>query len=92
MSPVLSLAIVFALVVFALALLLCFARLLYGPSAQDRVLAFDLMNVLGMLIVLVLSIRYASSLYFEAALLMALLGFIGSSALAKLLLRGEVVE
>jgi multicomponent K+:H+ antiporter subunit F len=56
------------------------------------VLAFDLMNVLGMLIVLVLSIRYASSLYFEAALLMALLGFIGSSALAKLLLRGEVVE
>jgi len=92
MSTVLSFAITFALAVLGLALLLSFVRLVRGPSAQDRVLAFDLMNVLGLLIVLLLSIRYASSLYFEAALLMTLLGFIGSSALAKFLLRGEVME
>ena len=41
---------------------------------------------------LVLGIRYASSMYFEAALLIALFGFVGSAALAKFLLRGEVIE
>lgn len=92
MSPVLSVAITFALVILGLALLLAFGLLLRGPSAQDRVLAFDLMSVLGLLIVLLLSIRYGSSLYFEAALLMALLGCIASAALAKFLLRGEVIE
>jgi multicomponent K+:H+ antiporter subunit F len=92
MSPVLHAAITFALIVLGLALLLTFGRLLRGPSAQDRVLAFDLINVLALLIVLLLAIRYARSLYFEAALLIALLGFLGSSALAKFLLRGEVVE
>ncbi|MDR0458815.1 MAG: K+/H+ antiporter subunit F [Burkholderiaceae bacterium] len=92
MSPVLSAAITFALVMLGLALLLAFAQLLRGPSAQDRVLAFDLMSVLGLLAVLLLSIRYGSSLYLEAALLMALLGFVSSGALAKFLLRGEVIE
>ncbi len=51
-------------------------RLLRGPSAQDRVLALDLIYVNGLLIVLVLGIRYASQMYFEAALLMALFGFL----------------
>jgi len=92
MSPVLSAAITFALTALGLALLLAFGRLLRGPTAQDRVLAFDLITVLGLLVVLLLSIRYGSSLYLEAALLMALPGFIGSSALAKFLLRGEVIE
>jgi multicomponent K+:H+ antiporter subunit F len=92
MSPVLSIAITFALIVLGLALLLALLRLLRGPAAQDRVLAFDLMSVLALLAVLLLSIRYGSSLYLEAALLVALPGFIGSSALAKFLLRGEVIE
>jgi multicomponent K+:H+ antiporter subunit F len=92
MSPILSVAITFALVTLGLALLLVFWRLLRGPAAQDRVLAFDLMSVLGLLVVLLLAIRYGSGLYFEAALLLALAGFIGSGALAKFLLRGEVVE
>ena len=92
MSLILSAAITFGLVVLGLALLLAFWQLLRGPSAQDRVLAFDLMSVLGLLVVLLLSIRYGSSLYFEAALLLALTGFIASSALAKFLLRGEVIE
>ena len=60
--------------------------------AQDRVLALDFIYVNGMLIVLVLGIRYASSMYFEAALLIALFGFVSSTAFAKFLLRGEVIE
>jgi multicomponent K+:H+ antiporter subunit F len=45
-----------------------------------------------LLVVLVLSLRYASTMYFEAALLIALFGFVSSAALAKFLLRGEVIE
>ena len=67
-------------------------RLLKGPSAQDRVLALDYLYILAMLMMLVLGIRYASDTYFEGALLIALFGFVGSFALAKFLLRGEVIE
>jgi multicomponent K+:H+ antiporter subunit F len=92
MSPLLANAIFFSLCVFALAMLLTLVRLFRGPSAQDRVLALDYMYTLGMLMMLVLGIRYASDTYFEAALLIALFGFVGSFALAKFLLRGEVIE
>ena len=67
-------------------------RLLKGPNAQDRVLALDLIYIIGMLIALVIGLRYTSSMYFEAALLIALLGFVSSAAMAKFLLRGEVIE
>ena len=67
-------------------------RLIKGPSAQDRVLALDCMYMNGMLAMLVLGLIYGSSHYFEAALLIALLGFVGTTAMAKFLLRGEVIE
>ncbi|WAH55219.1 K+/H+ antiporter subunit F [Pseudomonas silvicola] len=92
MSALLDHVIVLSLAIFALAMLLTLYRLFKGPSAQDRVLALDYLNILGMLTMLVLGIRYASETYFEAALLIALFGFVGSFALAKFLLRGEVIE
>ena len=92
MSPILSGAILAALSCYALAMALALARVLRGPSAQDRVLALDFMYVNGMLVMLVLGIRHASEVYFEAALLIALFGFVSSSAMAKFLLRGEVIE
>ena len=67
-------------------------RMLKGPRAQDRVLAMDLMYTIGMLMLMVLAIRYQSEMYFEAALLIALFGFVSSAAMAKFLLRGEVIE
>ena len=67
-------------------------RLLRGPTAQDRVLALDCMYLNAMLVMLVLGLLYDSTHYFEAALLMAILGFVGSVAMAKFLLRGEVIE
>jgi multicomponent K+:H+ antiporter subunit F len=67
-------------------------RMLMGPSAQDRVMALDCLYMNGMLMMLVLGLRYASSMYFEAALLIAIFGFVGSTAMAKFLLRGEVIE
>jgi multicomponent K+:H+ antiporter subunit F len=91
-SQFLSGAIFVTLACYAVAMTLALLRLLRGPSAQDRVLALDYLYVNGMLVVLVLGIRYASNMYFEAALLMALFGFVGSAAMAKFLLRGEVIE
>ena len=92
MSPLLSLAIDATLVMFAVAMAIGLLRVARGPSAQDRVLALDFLYVVGMLVMLVLAIRYDSEMYFEGALLMVLFGFIGSVALAKFLLRGEVIE
>lgn len=92
MSLLLSWAITATLVMYALAMGLGLLRVIRGPSAQDRVLAVDFLYVVGMLLMLVLAIRYDSAMYFEGALLMVLFGFVGSVALAKFLLRGEVIE
>ncbi|HEY8493584.1 MAG TPA: K+/H+ antiporter subunit F [Myxococcota bacterium] len=92
MSSILSFAVAFALACYTVASLLVLVRLVRGPRAQDRIFALDLLYIHGMLVMLVLGIRYASDLYFEAALLIGLLGFVSSSALAKFLLRGEVIE
>ena len=92
MTPVLFWALKGALFLLAVAMLCALARLLLGPTAQDRVMALDCLYINGMLMMLVLGIVYASSVYFEPAMLIALFGFVGTSALAKFLLRGEVIE
>ena len=88
----LSVASYFALACVVLAMLLCALRLMIGPSAQDRVLALDTLGMCTMLLALMLGIRHGSQIYFEAALLIALLGFVSTIALAKFLMRGEVIE
>jgi multicomponent K+:H+ antiporter subunit F len=67
-------------------------RVLKGPRAQDRVLGLDTLYVNGMLLLLTFGIRSGTTLYFEAALVIALLGFVSTAALAKFLMRGEVIE
>lgn len=67
-------------------------RMLAGPRAQDRVLAVDALYVNAAMLLLVFGIRTGSTHYFEAALLIALLGFVATAALAKFLMRGEVIE
>ncbi len=89
---ILSWALPLAMVLLAIAMLLTLVRLLRGPNAQDRVLALDCMYLNGMLLMLVLGMYYATVHYFEAALLVALFGFVGSTAMAKFLLRGEIIE
>jgi multicomponent K+:H+ antiporter subunit F len=91
-SQVLPYAASFASLCFVVAMLCGLVRLFIGPSAQDRVLAFDSMYVNGMLTLLMLGIRSSSVVYFDMALLIAMFGFVGSVALAKFLLRGEVIE
>jgi multicomponent K+:H+ antiporter subunit F len=77
---------------FALAMLLALWRALRGPTAPDRILALDTLYVNGMALLILLGIRQGSTLYFEAALVIAMLGFVGTVALAKFIVRSDVIE
>ncbi len=92
MSTFLQVVIQLTAICYGVAMLLALWRALRGPTAQDRVLAVDFITVVGMLMMLAVGLRYASSTYFEPALLLALFGFVSSAACAKFLLRGEVIE
>lgn len=63
-----------------------------GPRAQDRILGMDALYLNAMLLIVVFGIRTGSPLYFEAALIIGMLGFAATVALAKFLMRGEVIE
>ncbi len=82
----------FALLTVGLSLVLCAWRLLRGPEATDRALALDTMYVNLVGLVILLGMRHGTELYFEAALLIALLGFVSTVALARYLSRGDVIE
>ena len=92
MTTLLALAIAFAMTCLVLAMLLCAVRLLVGPSAQDRVLALDTLWMCSMLLALLMGMRFGSTVYCDAALLIALIGFASTVALAKFLARGEIIQ
>jgi multicomponent K+:H+ antiporter subunit F len=92
MSPILVWSVAIAQVLLGLAMGCATLRIIIGPRAQDRVAGFDSLYVNAMLLLVTFGIRSGSTIYFEAALIVALLGFVGSVALAKFLLRGEVIE
>lgn len=92
MSTLFDYALAFAQLCFALAMVCAAIRMVRGPRAQDRVMALDTLYVNAMLTLLMLGMRTSTTIYFDIALLIALFGFVGSMALAKFLLRGEVIE
>jgi multicomponent K+:H+ antiporter subunit F len=91
-SAFFAFAVTFATLCIGTAMVLASVRLFRGPFAQDRVLAFDTFYINGMLILLMQAIRTGSPAYFDIALLIALFGFVGTFALARFLMRREVVE
>lgn len=88
----LALAITMSQILLGLAMLCTLWRLIRGPRAQDRVLGLDTLYVTAMLLMLTFGIQTGRTLYFEAALIIGLLGFASTVALAKFLMRGEVIE
>ncbi len=76
----------------AIALILNLYRLLIGPSMPDRILALDTLSINSITLLIMLSLYLDSVLYFEAALLIAVMGFVGTVALSKYLLRGDIME
>ena len=82
----------FALTAVGLAMVLCGWRLIRGPSAIDRVLALDTLYINVVALVILLGIARRTPLLFEAALIVAMLGFVSTVALARYLSRGDVIE
>ncbi|WP_332713885.1 K+/H+ antiporter subunit F [Pelagibacterium mangrovi] len=85
-------SLIIAQVMLALAMVLAVYRAIIGPRAQDRVLALDAFYVIGMLMLVTVGIRIGTSIFFEVALVIGMLGFVSTVALAKFLMRGEVIE
>lgn len=76
----------------ALAVLLNLYALFRGPTAPDRILALDTMVINVIALIIVFGVMEGSAVYFEAALLLAMVGFVSTVAYSKFLLRGDIVE
>ena len=76
----------------ALAMLLNLYRLAVGPDVADRVLALDTLSINAVALIVLIGIALGSDLYFEAALLIAMIGFVSTVAFCKYVLRGDVIE
>ncbi|GAA4525012.1 K+/H+ antiporter subunit F [Chelativorans composti] len=91
-AMILSWSLLISQIAVAVAMVLATARMLRGPRAQDRVLALDSLYVCGMIELMLFGMRTGTDIYFEAALIIGALGFVATLALAKFLMRGEVIE
>ena len=91
-ATILSWSLLTAQILLGLAMAIAAFRMVRGPRAQDRIVSLDALYVNAMLLLLVFGIRTQSTLYFEAALVISLLGFIATLALAKFVMRGEIIE
>ena len=91
-ETILLFAVTGAQVMLAIAMMLSLVRMIRGPRAQDRILSLDTLYVNSMLMLLVFGIRTGSMVYFEMSLIIGGLGFVSTVALAKFLMRGEVIE
>lgn len=85
-------AVLIALYVVGLAMLLSLWRLLRGPTVPDRILALDTLYVNTIAALMLFGMHLRSSIYFEAALIIAMLGFVGTVMLSKYVLRRDIVE
>lgn len=77
---------------FTLALALNLYRLLRGPGLADRIFALDTLYINSLALLIAIGIRFGTPLFFEAALVIAALGFVGTVALSKYVLRGDIVQ
>jgi multicomponent K+:H+ antiporter subunit F len=88
----LSIAIMIAAILVCVSLILNLWRLFIGPSRPDRILALDTMYINSIALIILFGIASSTTLYFEAALLIAMLGFVSTAAMCKYILRGDLIE
>lgn len=91
-SELLNIALIIAFISLAFAQLMCMLRLVIGPSTGDRILALDTMVINALGLVVLLGIHQGVRIYFEVSLLIAMLGFVSTVALARFILRGDIIE
>jgi multicomponent K+:H+ antiporter subunit F len=92
LSPILETSLDIAILIVGIACVLSLIRLVIGPNIPDRILALDTLYVNTIALVILFGLTQSSMLYFEAALLIAVMGFIGTIALSKYLARGDIME
>jgi multicomponent K+:H+ antiporter subunit F len=85
-------ALMFALTAVSAAVALNLYRLIAGPAAVDRILALDTMVINAIALIVLAGIIWKTPMYFEAAMLFAMVGFLATTAFCKYLLRGNVME
>lgn len=85
-------ALVFAIGCYGLGLLLTLWRLVRGPDAADRILALDTMVINVIALIVLYGIATGTGVYFEAAILIAMVGFVSTVAYCRFLLRGDIIE
>ena len=85
-------AMLIALIMFTISFVLCGWRLLRGPTAPDRILALDTLYINALAVIILLGLLFATSVYFEVALVVAMLGFIGTVVMAKFLSAGDISQ
>ena len=88
----LEIALTVAMVMVSISLILNLFRIVRGPSLPDRILALDTLYINSIALLLIYGIYQMSTINFEAALLIAMLGFVSTAALTKYLLRGDIIE
>lgn len=88
----LNVALAITFVALALAQIMSMVRLVLGPTSGDRILALDTMVINALGLVIVLGIHQGVQIYFEVALLIAMLGFVSTVAMARFILRGDIIE
>lgn len=88
----LAISLILTGIMLGVALALCVWRLWRGPSMPDRILALDTLYINAVALIVIYDIYAGTTMYFEAALLIALLGFVSTSAFCKYLLRGDIIE
>lgn len=85
-------AIIFALACVSLGIVLNLVRLARGPSSVDRILALDTMVVNSISLLILYGVWKSTPIYFEAVLLLAMVGFISTVAYCRFILHGDVIE
>jgi multicomponent K+:H+ antiporter subunit F len=91
-ATILSWSLLIAQILLGIAMAIACFRMVCGPRAQDRIVSLDALYMNAMLFLLVFGMRTGTTLYFDAALVISLLGFVSTLALAKFLMRGEIIE
>lgn len=92
LGPYTRAAVIVACIMFGVSLLLNFYRLAIGPDVEDRILALDTLYINALAVTVLLGIIFATSVFFEAALVIAMLGFVGTVVVAKFVAKGDIVR
>lgn len=87
-----DIAIYVSLSAVSLAQILAMVRLVIGPEIGDRILALDTMVINAIALIVLLGMHWGTQIYFESALIIAMLGFVSTVALARFVLRGDIIE